>query len=276
MFAEKLGDAFDIHRALVVDLMHEFELGVFKDVFKHLIRLLYAAVPGGNTVTELNERFRQVPSFSCDTIRRFSNNVSEMKKLAARDFEDLLQVQWIVAVLHSVTRLISPSRQCSIPVFEGLLPAPYDSAVRKLLYRLAEWHALAKLRMHTDSTLDLLESTTTELGREMRSFRKGTCAQFHTTELPGEQAARARRKSRKKKSNTVPAVHAEPTTATRKPAVEKSEGKQFNLITYKFHALADYVKTIRLFGSTDSYTSQIVSGLLPFPCTAINLHIYAG
>ncbi|KII82710.1 hypothetical protein PLICRDRAFT_120409 [Plicaturopsis crispa FD-325 SS-3] len=111
--------------------------------------------------------------------------------------------------------------------------------------------------MHTDSTLDLLESTTTELGREMRSFRKGTCAQFHTTELPGEQAARARRKSRKKKSNNVPAVHAEPTTATRKPAVEKSEGKQFNLITYKFHALADYVKTIRLFGSTDSYTSQI-------------------
>ena len=27
------------------------------------------------------------------TIRRFHNNVSEMKKLAARDFEDILQVR---------------------------------------------------------------------------------------------------------------------------------------------------------------------------------------
>jgi hypothetical protein len=37
-------------------------------------------------------RFRAIPTFGRDTIRRFANNVSEMKKLAARDFEDLLQV----------------------------------------------------------------------------------------------------------------------------------------------------------------------------------------
>ena len=36
--------------------------------------------------------FRLVPSFGRDTIRRFSSNVSEMKRLAARDLEDLLQV----------------------------------------------------------------------------------------------------------------------------------------------------------------------------------------
>jgi hypothetical protein len=36
--------------------------------------------------------YRQVPTFGRDTIRKFSNNASEMKKLAARDFEDLLQV----------------------------------------------------------------------------------------------------------------------------------------------------------------------------------------
>lgn len=36
--------------------------------------------------------FRQVPSFGGDTIRRFVNNVSELKKMAARDFENLLQV----------------------------------------------------------------------------------------------------------------------------------------------------------------------------------------
>ena len=37
-------------------------------------------------------RFRMVPTFGKDTIRKFSNNVSEMKKLAAWDFEDILQV----------------------------------------------------------------------------------------------------------------------------------------------------------------------------------------
>lgn len=36
--------------------------------------------------------YRLVPSFG-KTIRRFSLNVSEMKKKAARDYEDLLQVK---------------------------------------------------------------------------------------------------------------------------------------------------------------------------------------
>ena len=33
-----------------------------------------------------------MPTFGSGTIRRFASNASEMKKLAARDFEDLLQV----------------------------------------------------------------------------------------------------------------------------------------------------------------------------------------
>lgn len=37
-------------------------------------------------------RFHQVPTFGCDTIRRFGGNVSALKKLAARDFEDIIQV----------------------------------------------------------------------------------------------------------------------------------------------------------------------------------------
>ena len=36
--------------------------------------------------------YRDVPPFGRDTIRKFSNNVSGLKRLAARDFEDLLQV----------------------------------------------------------------------------------------------------------------------------------------------------------------------------------------
>lgn len=37
-------------------------------------------------------RYRLLPTFGKDTIRRFSTNSSEMKKLAAHNFEDLLQV----------------------------------------------------------------------------------------------------------------------------------------------------------------------------------------
>jgi len=42
---------------LVVDLMHEFELGVWKAVFRHLIRILYAVASNGSVVTELDRRF---------------------------------------------------------------------------------------------------------------------------------------------------------------------------------------------------------------------------
>jgi hypothetical protein len=39
---------------LVVDFMHEFELGVWKAVFTHLIRILVAH--GGDAVQSLNDR----------------------------------------------------------------------------------------------------------------------------------------------------------------------------------------------------------------------------
>ena len=56
-FVERLGDDdFDMSRMLVVDFMHEFELGVWKSVFTHLICLLYAGSPDGSLVGTLNER----------------------------------------------------------------------------------------------------------------------------------------------------------------------------------------------------------------------------
>lgn len=86
--------------------MHEFELGVWKAVFTHLLRILHAY--GNDTIPTLNSRsvvkgfvysvlifcnrYRNVPPFGRSTIRKFHNNASAMKKLAARDFEDLLQV----------------------------------------------------------------------------------------------------------------------------------------------------------------------------------------
>ena len=41
---------------LVVDLLHEFELGIWKAIFTHLICLLYAAAAAGHLVTELDHR----------------------------------------------------------------------------------------------------------------------------------------------------------------------------------------------------------------------------
>ena len=100
----------------------------------------------------------------------------------------------------------------------------------RLLYKAAEWHALAKLRLHTDSTLELLKAVTREFCHLMRQFRDKTLDKFNTVELPRE-------------------------AGTQKGGAKK---KVLNLNTYKFHALGDYVATIRLFGTTDSYPTQLV------------------
>lgn len=42
---------------LAVDLMHEIELGVWKQLFTHLIRILYQVPRGSDRVQLLNERY---------------------------------------------------------------------------------------------------------------------------------------------------------------------------------------------------------------------------
>lgn len=73
---------------LLPDFLHEFELGVWKSLFTHLVRIMVAE----GAVQKLNQRYRQVPTFGRSTIRKFTENASGMKKMAARNFEDLLQV----------------------------------------------------------------------------------------------------------------------------------------------------------------------------------------
>jgi hypothetical protein len=41
-----------------------------------------------------------MPTFGRETIRRFSSNVSGLNKMAARDFEDILQVCSYLQVEH--------------------------------------------------------------------------------------------------------------------------------------------------------------------------------
>ena len=45
---------FDFYQMIVPDLLHEFELGVWKAVFSHLLRILHAY--GNDTIQSLNER----------------------------------------------------------------------------------------------------------------------------------------------------------------------------------------------------------------------------
>jgi hypothetical protein len=46
---------FDIFSTLVVDLMHEIELGVWKQLYTHLIRILQAVNP--ILINELDRRY---------------------------------------------------------------------------------------------------------------------------------------------------------------------------------------------------------------------------
>ena len=42
---------------LVVDLLHKFELGVWKALFTHLIQILHAAAPHGSLVAKLDRQY---------------------------------------------------------------------------------------------------------------------------------------------------------------------------------------------------------------------------
>lgn len=112
-FSDRLSQlGFDLYRMFLPDIMHEFDSGVWRSTFIHLIRILSSI--SESKVYELNRRcvklvlclfdqnysltlhisYREVPTFGRDTIRKFSRNIASMKKLAARDWEDILQVWW--------------------------------------------------------------------------------------------------------------------------------------------------------------------------------------
>ena len=59
--------------------------------------------------------FRQINPFG-STIRPFTHNVADMKKLAARDFEDILQVRRVLIQLSPM-----PNTSHHVPVLYSLL-----------------------------------------------------------------------------------------------------------------------------------------------------------
>ncbi|EUC58746.1 hypothetical protein RSOL_274000 [Rhizoctonia solani AG-3 Rhs1AP] len=212
---------FDYHKMMVVDFMHDIELGVWKNAFTHLVRIIQAS--GSQVESEFNTRFRAIAPFGLSTINRFSNNMSEMKKLAARDYEDMLQ--------------------CCIPVFEGLLPDNISKRVLDLLFVMAHWHSLGKLRLHSDRTIAIFRDATKELCAELRAFARYTSGYNHL-ETRKEKEARQRRESQR----LGPAQAQSNKQSTR---------KGFSLDTYKVHSIVDYILAILEYGTTDSYSTQI-------------------
>ena len=139
--------------------------------------------------------------------------------------------------------------QCAIPVFDGLFPNEDDRSIKELLFLLATWHAYAKLRLHTDTTLKMFELVGTTLCQALRNFATETCPKYSTKELPREAHARQSRQREQENRGK----------GTRKRKKIAPKIKHFNLATFKIHCIPDYVSAIRKYGTTDSYSTQIVS-----------------
>lgn len=128
-----------------------------------------------------------------------------------------------------------------------MLEESHSKIIRELLFELATWHALAKLRLHTETTVTSLEHSTRRLGVAIRKFEKDTCSAFTTFDLPSEDAARARRQAK----NVAKGKTGGGKALKRKPRL-------FNMVTYKLHALGHYAEAIRCFGPSDGFSTQTV------------------
>ena len=103
-------------------------------------------------------------------------------------------------------------------------------------------------------SLDVQESATKDLGQRLRDFESATCSAFETRELKREAEARQRRQTKvatERNAASTPGITDQRNVARKR--------KVFNLNTYKNHSLGDYVRTIRMYGTTDSYSTEPVS-----------------
>lgn len=142
-------------------------------------------------------------------------------------------------------------------MFDGLLPESHNQAIMRLLFIMAHWHALAKLHMHNDCTLNVMQAVTVSLGNELRKFSQTTCSAFETKELRKEYNARIRCEANAaaKKAcgatdllNSTDEAHPAQTNPTGslvsdlspiQPGPSGQHLRTFNLSTYKGHSLGD-------------------------------------
>ena len=219
--------------------------------------------------------FHQVAAFGRSTIRKFLYNVADLSKLAVCDYENILQ--------------------CCIPCFKGLLPSSHNETILNLLYVLNYWHSLAKLRMHTDTTLRIFRQTTTLLGDMLRYFTNEMCKAFKTFETDKEYQARTCATARQVAKESAPgpssasvpgpsSISAPGTSSLSQAAPGTSPAdilpvqatlpsasiapqsgrlgkrqKFFNIATPKTHFFPDYAEQIEALSTTDNLSTKLVS-----------------
>ncbi|KAI8994035.1 hypothetical protein BD414DRAFT_506546 [Trametes punicea] len=235
VFSERLSPLLpNFHSLFVPDLLHEWELGVWKNLMTYLIRILHAESASG--VREFDCRYQ----YSGGILRRMSSNISEMKQMAARDYEDALQT--------------------FIPVIDRLLPTRHNTIILDLLFNTASLHALHKLRLHVDSTIGATDVFFRSFTSSLCHFKQVTCVAYHTTEFPKEVQARVRRQARSVAegvsgvSGSISNTGPQATVSADKPVARR---KDFSMNTYKIHSLGDYSTCIQSVGTMDSDTTQI-------------------
>jgi hypothetical protein len=103
------------------------------------------------------------------------------------------------------------------------------------------------MRLHTDSSLAVLDHATAAIGAELRRFAAITCSAFSTKETEAEYMKRMRAESRRNTDSSTAPV---PLSGRR--------NRRFNLNTIKMHSLGDYVSNIKYVGTTDLSSTQKV------------------
>lgn len=108
------------------------------------------------------------------------------------------------------------------------------------------WYSLGKLRLHTETTLDLMDGVTTLMGKAVRKFKRAVDV-IETRELQREADSRKRREiSRAAKEGRAP------------KEILPRKAKKFNLERFKWHSAGHVVGDIREFGPTEIYSTQWV------------------
>ncbi|GJJ10734.1 hypothetical protein Clacol_004961 [Clathrus columnatus] len=157
----------------------------------------------------------------------------------------LIQMLWSVGPVLAFGQSIIHHFADNMSDLKNLLPEPYNGHIISLIWALSTWHALAKLRMHTETTLAHLDTATTILGKLSQSFVDDICPHLMTLETPSEMRAQIQ----KNESNIQ--------QKSTKLDCGFGWSKKFNINTFKFHMLGHYVNFIHLYGTMDSYSTMI-------------------
>ena len=152
---------------------------------------------------------------------------------------------------------------------------PQEDVILDLLYHLACWHSLSKLRMHTTGTLDMLDRATVHLGIALRKFSAEVGINYASSSTNESRPQRQRSEAVKPKSSTRnPQAHAMPkskaATSHGGKSLRTREAPTFNFNTFKVHNLGHYRDCIERHGATDGYSTQLVRALSRFTPKLIN------